>query len=209
MYSIYVCDTETTGLSETKNDIIEVCFWRLGEEESKTWWMKPLNPENIEDAALKVNKHKREDILGLTKEGREKYRDPKEVLVEIEEWLMQDGSSAEERIIIGQNIDFDHRFMVQCWLKNGCRDSFPFGYWRNETDNITHKIDTMELVMFVDVLLGRKRKFYNLGSLVKDFDIKKAQAHRADGDVQMTKDLFEKIANAFKGPASVFADNYK
>ena len=28
-YAGYVCDTETTGLDAEKNDVIEVCFWRI------------------------------------------------------------------------------------------------------------------------------------------------------------------------------------
>ena len=48
-YAVYVCDTETTGLDAEKNDVIEVCFWRLGEPESRTWHMKPFNPENIQE----------------------------------------------------------------------------------------------------------------------------------------------------------------
>lgn len=218
MYSIYFCDTETSGLINTPGingsldntcDVLEVCLWRMGEPESKTWWTKPLNPENIEDKALKINGHKREDILWLTKEGREKYREPSIVLPEIEEWIMQDAAAAEERVFIGQNPEFDYRFLANLWQKVGAKDNFPFGFWRNKEENVGYTLDTIQLVRFIDVMLGKKRKFYNLGSLVKDFGVKKVQAHRADGDVQMTKELFEKIAEVFKDPAKAFADCYK
>lgn len=207
-YTAYVCDTETTGLIAEINDVIEVCFWRMGDPEPRTWWLKPLNPENIEDSALKVNGHKREDILGLTKEGREKYRHPDEVLPEIEEWILSDGASAEERVFIGQNPEFDYKFLYNLWKKAGHPEDFPFGFWRNKNENIGFTLDTIQLTRFIDLLLGKKRKFYNLGGLVKSFGIKKAQAHRADGDVQMTKDLYEKIAIAFKDAAKVFDDCY-
>lgn len=206
MYNIYVCDTETTGLNPEKNHVIEVCFWRLGEPESKTWWIKPLDNDNIEDSALKVNGHKREDILWNTQEGRGKYREASIVLPEIEEFLMQDGCAAEDRVFIGQNPDFDYRFLSSLWKRTGNKDTFPFGYWRNKDENVGYILDTVQLVRFIDVMLGNKRKFYNLGSLVKDFGIKRAQAHRADGDVQMTKDLFEKIMNGFSGSANNFID---
>lgn len=208
-YSVYVCDTETTGLDPVKNDVIEVCFWRIGEPESKTWWMKPLNPESIQDKALKVNKHNREDILGLTKEGREKYLPPEEVLPEIEEWIMEDGAAAEERVFIGQNPEFDYKFLAELWKKTGNQDDFPFGFWRNKNENIGYTLDTIQLARFIDLMLGKKRKFYNLGGLVKAFSIKKAQAHRADGDVQMTKDLYEKIAAGFESAAKTFRNCYE
>ena len=111
-YVKYVCDTETTGTDPDKNDIIEICFWRIGDEESKTWCMSPLAPDNIEDEALRVNKHVKEEVLGLTPEGKEKYRHPSEVLPEIEMWLMEDGAAAEERVFIGQNPMFDYNFLL-------------------------------------------------------------------------------------------------
>ncbi len=197
-YSCYVVDTETTGLDPLKHDVIEVCIWRIGEDSSRTWCMKALNPETIEDKALKINGHKREDILHLTKEGKEKYLHPDVVLPEIEEWIMQDGSSAEERVFIGQNPDFDYKFMYNWWKRMGHPEDFPFGFWRNEDENLGYTLDTIQLARWIDLLIGKKRKFYNLGGLVKAFGIKKAQAHRADGDVQMTKDLYEKMSEPFK-----------
>ena len=208
-YSYYVCDTETTGLDPEKNDTIEICLWRLGDAQSRTWCLRPLNPETIEDKALKINKHKREDILGLTKDGKEKYLLPDDVLPQIEEWIMEDGASAEERVFIGQNPEFDYKFLYNLWKKTGHPEDFPFGYWRNENENIGFTIDTIQIARFIDLLLGKKRKYYNLGGLVSAFGVKKAQAHRADGDVQMTKELFEKFAEAFKESAKVFEDCYE
>lgn len=201
-YTLYVNDTETTGLDPEKNDIIECCFWRLDEPESKTWWMTPLNTNAIEPSALRVNGHKLEDILRKTPEGKEKYRDPKEVLPEIEMWIMRDGAAAEDRVFIGQNPEFDYKFLMKLWERVGDADNFPFGYWIELPDgtkrNQTMIIDTTNLVKIIDVCTNKKRDRYNLGSLVKSFGITKAQAHRADGDVKMTKDLFEKIIEPMK-----------
>jgi DNA polymerase III epsilon subunit-like protein len=197
IYPIYVLDTETTGLNPKNNDIIEVCFWRDGEPESKTWHLKPVHPENIEDEALAVNGHKKEDILHKTQYGRDTYREPCIVLPEIEAWLMEDGAAAEDRIIVGHNPDFDHDFLVECWGKQSSLENFPFGYWRENRDgskrNIVSKVDTIDLVTLVDVCCNKRRKAHNLSACVKAFKITKAQAHRADGDVKMTKDLFEMI----------------
>jgi DNA polymerase III epsilon subunit-like protein len=213
MYSNFVIDTETTGTDPDKNEIIELCIWRLGDAESKTWCLKPLCPENIEEEALRINGHLLEDLLWKTQKGRDTYRLPKDVLPEIEMWLMQDGAAAEERVFIGQNPDFDYKFMLSLWKKHGTEDNFPFGYWiegkNGQRRNQGYMIDTMQLARLIDVCTGKKRARYGLGALVKDFGITKAQAHRADGDVKMTKDLYEKILAVLIGPITeAFNDSY-
>lgn len=212
-YVQYCIDVEATGLDPIKNDIIEVCFWRFGDAESKTWWLTPLSPENIEEEALQINKHLREDILHQTKEGREKYRHPSEVLPEIEMWLMEDGAATEERVFIGQNPMFDYEFLLALWRKMGVEKEFPFGYWipnRDGTErNQGYIIDTIQLARLIDVCTGKKRAKYGLGSLVKDFGVTKSTAHRADGDVKMTKELYEKMIGVLRDPIIVaFNDTY-
>lgn len=213
MYVSYVVDCETTGTDSEKHDVIEVCFWRLGDDESKTWCLKPLSPENIEEEALRINGHLKEDILWKTQKGRDTYRLPKDVLVEIEMWLMEDGAAAEERVFIGQNPDFDYKFLLALWRKASTEDNFPFGYWiegkNGQRRNQGYIIDTMQLARLIDVCTGKKRARYGLGSLVKDFSITKATAHRADGDVRMTKELYEKIISVLIGPiVEAFNDSY-
>lgn len=188
-FEIYIIDTETTGLDPVANDIIEVSFWRLKDDEQKTWYLKALNPEAIQDKAMKVNKHLKEDVLHKTAEGKEKYKEPSDVVSEIDVWLMGDGSTAEDRVFVGQNPEFDVEFMKELWKKAGTPDSFPFGNF---------VVDTMTLVRFVDLCVGRKRARYNLGSLVKDFKITKGKAHQASEDVRMTKDLLLKILDPLK-----------
>lgn len=209
---VYVCDCETTGLDPIKNDIIEVCFWRLHEEEGKTWCLKPKNIDAIEDEALRINGHKREDITHATAKGKEIYRDPSIVLPEIEMWIMEDGAAAEDRIFAGQNPKFDYDFLIQLWKKCGHPDDFPFGFWMGEgarRENIGSLIDTLQIVRFIDLCTGKKRPRYGLGALVKDFKVTKAQAHRADGDVKMTRELLMKLIEPIKNTViEKFADNY-
>jgi len=190
----YVGDVETTGLDPKINDIIEVSFWRLSDNVQRSWFIKAINEEDIDDAALQINKHKKEDILGLSKIGREKYQDPSEVVMEIEEWMMGDEAQVEERAFIGVNPDFDIGFLKAHWEKVGCSDSFPFGRF---------VLDLIQTTRFIDFCKGRRRQRYNLGSMIKDFKIKKDSAHRADGDVRMTKDLLNKQVGIVK---EVFAD---
>jgi DNA polymerase III alpha subunit (gram-positive type) len=212
MYVGYVIDCETTGTDAVKNDVIEVCFWRLGDAESKTWCLKPLFPENIEEEALQINGHLLEDILWKTQKGKDTYRIPSEVLPEIEMWLMEDGAAAEERVFIGQNPDFDYQFLLSLWRKTGSEDSFPFGYWidgKKDRRNQGYIIDTIQLARLIDFCTGKKRARYGLGALVKDFSVTRSTVHRADGDVKMTKELFEKIVAVLKDPIiGAFNDSY-
>ena len=199
-YVIYVCDTETTGLDPVDNDVIEVSFWRLSDDEQKTWCLRALNPETIQDKALKVNGHKRDDILHKTAEGRETYREPSDVVSEIEVWMMNDGVTVEDRVFLGQNPKFDFDFLRQLWKKAGSPHTFPFS---------SFIIDTIHMARFVDLCTGRRRDRYNLGSLVRDFGVTKAKAHRAEGDVKMTRELFLKMFDPVKSHiAEQFKDTY-
>ena len=81
-FTVYVLDTETTGLDPVKNDIIEISILRLGDkQQQKTWWMKPINLDNIDDGALKVNGVSKDDLLWKTASGKEKYKVVDEVFL--------------------------------------------------------------------------------------------------------------------------------
>jgi DNA polymerase III alpha subunit (gram-positive type) len=201
-YIIYVVDTETTGLDSKKNDVIEIsaCRFRMSnleETEQKTWYLKALNPSTIQDEALAVNKHKREDILHLTKFGRDTYLDPAQTVADIERWIMTDKMSAMDRVMAGQNIQFDVRALKALWERVESADTFPFNL---EKGNRT--LDTKMLATAIDVCTGRRRRYYNLSTLVKSFGVKKRKAHRAEDDVAMTIDLLVKMLNPLKDAAS-------
>lgn len=206
-YIIYVIDTETTGLDAKEHDIIElsVCRFRMSNPdlaEQKTWCLKALNPISISDEALAINKHKREDILHFTKFGRETYKEPNQVVAEIERWILSDDVSVMDRIIAGQNIRFDINAMQELWKKVGSYDTFPFDLKKNR-----RIVDTIMLTTIIDLCVGRRRKHYNLGSLVKSFNVTKRRAHRAEDDVAMTKDLLVKLLNPLKEQAKMAFDN--
>lgn len=191
LFSIYVIDTETTGLS-TDNDIIEFSAYRLNDDTQKTWLIKPINVEKIESDALRINGHKEEDILHKTAFGRENYLDPKQAIVEIENWLMEDGFPSTDRIIAGQNVSgFDKGMLVSLWNKCGSLETFPF--------STRLLLDTMIIELFLNVCSNTKNEYYNLGGLVTKYGVKKEKAHRADADVRMTKDVLLKQIEFFKG----------
>ncbi len=208
-YIIYVVDTETTGLSAKENDVIEISMCRftmddLDNKEQKTWYLKALNPTTIQDEALAVNNHKREDILHLTKFGRDTYQEPDKVVADIERWVMTDNMSAMDRIMGGQNVQFDVNALRELWKRVDCYDTFPFDLRKGN-----RVIDTKMFATAIDLCTGRRRRHYNLSTLVKSFGVKKRKAHRAEDDVAMTVDLLVKMLEPLKGSAKeAFEDCY-
>lgn len=209
-YILYVLDTETTGLDPKIHDVVEISMCRVfldgsKEDEQKTWFLKPLNPSQMEDKALEVNKLKREDLLWQTQEGREKFREPADVIAEIEMWMIEDEVSSFDRVMLGQNVTFDKDMLEALWNKVGQSSTFPF-----EIKNNNRLLDTKQLAILIDICTGTRRKYYSLGSLVKDFGVKKGKAHIASEDVRMTKDLFMAQINPIKEAiAEAFKDAYK
>lgn len=191
-FSFYVTDIETTGLDSHLHDVIELSMYRLGDESGnaqKTWCLKPLTPDTIDPGALRVNGHKLEDLLHKTKEGRERYLEPTKVLVDVENWLADDGLPAEKRFLIGQNIGFDKERLEQLWIKCNAKDSFPIG---------RRTLDTMILELFFDFCRGSFAEGYSLNQIIKRYGVKNEKAHSAAADVKATKEVFEKQVEFFK-----------
>lgn len=181
-FTIYIIDTETSGLSAEKHDIIELSAYRLNDNIQKTWYMKPLNPDTIDVGALRVNGYNINEILGKTPEGAAKYLDPMNVLPDIEMFFMEDGMAAEDRIFAGQFCEFDYQMMKQLWKKCDSENTFPFGAR-------PHMLDTKQIELFLDLCRGERSKYYNLSSLVEKYGVKKEKAHLAEFDTKMTKDV--------------------
>jgi DNA polymerase III alpha subunit (gram-positive type) len=209
-YIIYTCDTETTGTDSEKHEIIELSMIRFSlleniKEEQKTFLIRATIPDNIEDEALKINGHKREDILGLSKFGKDNYVHPKEVIPQIENWIAEDDCTVNDRVLTGHNVGFDDRMMESMWRRQGVVDTYPFQLGYNKL-----LIDTKAIALYIDVIAGMKRKFYNLGSIVKDYGVKKEKAHRAEGDTRMTKDVLLRQIKPFKEVVlEAFKSTYK
>lgn len=188
-YTLYVADVETTGLDSRIHDVIEMSLLRLSDNVQKTWHLKPLNPDHAEAAALRINGHKLEDLKHLTKFGRETYRDPNEVLVEVENWIQEDGTPAEKRILVGQNVNFDKDMFDQLWKKCNAKDTYPFG---------RRIMDTMQIEFFLDFCKGSMADGYSLSNLIKKYGVKNEKAHTAEADVKATREVFDKQVEFFK-----------
>jgi len=188
-YVIYVADVETTGLDDRKNDVIELSLHRLTDDVQKTWCIKPINVEAIEADALRINGHKLEDLLHQTKAGRDRYLDPVKVMIEVENWIMEDNVPNTQRVLAGQNIGFDRLFLEQHWIKCQAKDSFPFG---------RRFLDTMQIEFFLDMCRGTMAEGYSLKNLTKKYGLKNDAAHTAAGDVKVTKEVLSKQTEYFK-----------
>lgn len=189
-FELYVVDTETTGLDAIKNDPIEISIYKLNGDLQKTWCLKPFNMENISTDSLRINGHKIEDLRGQTQEGRDRYRPISKVLVEIENWLMEDGVTADDRLLVGQNINFDKDMLFRLWEKSGSLDTFPF--------NKKYSLDTMNIEVYMDLAKGLSPEAYSLNKLTKKYGIKNEKAHSAAEDVKATVALFRKQTSFLK-----------
>jgi DNA polymerase III epsilon subunit-like protein len=183
-YEIYACDTETTGI-ELENDIIEVSLIRLSTGEQKTWFLRPLNVENISTDALRINGHKLEDLKGLTAFGKETYLDPQSVVLEIEKWVCDDFVSSDDRFLMGQNLPgFDKPMLEALWKKCNANETYPFSRRRS--------IDTMGIELVFDLAKNNIAEGYSLRNLCKKHGIINSKAHSASSDCLATKEIFLK-----------------
>jgi DNA polymerase III epsilon subunit-like protein len=190
-FQIYVADTETTGLDYLKNEICELSMYHLNQDRQKTWFLKIEHPENAQADALRINGHKLEDISHKTAEGKSKYKDPSDVIVDVENWMLEDMASPAEKILCGQNITFDENFLVALWKNKNSYDTYPFG-------NRPFLLDTRQIELFINLVSGKREDFYNLNSLIKKYGIKNSKAHTAEADTLATKELLLAQLNVFK-----------
>jgi DNA polymerase III epsilon subunit-like protein len=192
-YVFYGVDCESSGLDCYKNDIIELSLIRMSDDPSKdiqkTWFVKPINIENIELGALRVNGHKLEDLKLETKYGRDTYKDANSVIIEIENFLSEDGFPAENRFLVGQNVSFDKSMMEQMWKKCNAFDSFPFG---------RRTLDTMIIELFMDYSKNTFAEGYSLKNISKKYGVVNTKAHSAEADIKCTVDIVRKQAEYFK-----------
>lgn len=189
-YELYVLDTETTGLDPMDHSPVEISILRISNKKQKTWHLKPLNTDSISTDALRVNGLNLEDLLGNTKEGREKYQDPSKVLVEIENWLMDDFTTANDRIMVGHNVSFDKIMLEFLWKKCNSHETFPFSR--------RYGIDTFQLEFFLDLCKNESSSGYSLNAVTKKYGIINVKAHTAAADVMATAAVFDKQIDIFK-----------
>lgn len=182
-FILYGCDTETTNLSPIDGEPIEISLFRLPTEEYRTWCLQPITLDKIQPEALRINGHKLEDILGRTKLGQERYRKPEEALIDIENWVAEDGMPASNRILLGHNVHFDREMLSFLWKKCNTYDTFPF--------NDKYALDTMQIEFFFNYINGSFMEGYSLRNLAKKYNIKQERAHSAEDDTKVMIEIFK------------------
>lgn len=200
-FELYGCDCETVGLDPQIHSPIEISIYRLSNDEQKTWCLKPLNFETIQADALRVNGVKIEDLRGQTAEGRERYQDPNKVLIEIENYLAEDGMRSEERLLLGHNANFDRNMLIELWKKCGSAGTFPF--------NSKYVLDTMTCELLINFAKGTEAEGYSLKNLVKLYGVVNTKAHSAAADTKATVDVFRRQIDMVKkafSKSSAFAE---
>jgi DNA polymerase III alpha subunit (gram-positive type) len=188
-YKLYYVDSETLGTNFIKHDVIEISILRMEDNVQRTWCIKPTNISDDCEQALRINGHKLEDITWKTAYGRETYLLAEKVIVDIENWLGEDGIPAESRFIVAQNASFDLNMLQQLWIKCNSKDSFPFG---------RRYLDTMIIELFFDYCKNDFAEGYSLSKLVKKYGVKNERAHSAAADTKATKEVFMKQVDYFK-----------
>ena len=188
-YILYICDTETTGLDPIKNDVIELSLYRLSDDMQKTWCLKPINVDNIETAALRINGHKLEDITHQTKYGKDTYLDPNQIIVDIENWMADDNVPATQRVLVGANTGFDKAMLDQLWIKCNSPDTFPFG---------RRYLDIQQIEFFLNMCQDNMLESYSLSNIIKKYGIKNEKSHTAAADTLVAKLVLDKQVEYFK-----------
>ena len=193
-FSLIAVDTETTGL-ELECDVIELSLYKMNTDEVRTWCLAPLNVAAIQPEALRINGHLLNDILHKTAEGRDRYRKPDDVIVEIENWLMEDGIPSDNRVLLGHNVNFDKDMLIGLWKKCNSSGTIPFSE--------KYGIDTMQIEFAFDYAIGKFAEGYSLRNLAKKYGIKNEKAHSSESDTKCTVAIYREQMKVLKSLQNV------
>jgi len=149
--NILFIDTETTGLSSERNEIVELAGIIVVNNEVKeefSFYFRPERFDTIQYSALMVT--------GLTIEKLKTYSDdPKEALKTIDKLLKKYAPINEEWFIGAQNTRFDLRFFSKWWDKNQSTSAKLF----------EHTFSKNYIDLMATARLARKKEIYNFENL--------------------------------------------
>jgi DNA polymerase III epsilon subunit-like protein len=166
-------DTETTGLSTKKHEIIE--FAAIREDGAVIEFkIKPQQIENAHPKALEVN--------GYTEEAWAEAISPE---VAVEQIILFAEGCEMTPMYAGHNVAFDWRFLQLLFESVGRIEDWPFHY---------HSADTMTLAREHLKPLGQRS--ISLGALCDTLKISNDGAHTALADVRRTLAVWNKLERA-------------
>lgn len=115
----YVIDSETTGLSTSIHEVVEISIIRCDDRVQLTEFIRAEHPESASWDALKITNKTLADL--------EKGASKEEVVDKVEKFLNEDGLTSAHRCMIAHNSSFDRRFIHALWEKTD--KAFPASLW--------------------------------------------------------------------------------
>ncbi|MBQ9900309.1 MAG: PolC-type DNA polymerase III [Acholeplasmatales bacterium] len=163
-----VFDIETTGFSQTYDEIIEIAAYKVYQGGIIETYDVFVNPK----------RHIRDKITRLTSITDEMIKDAKTIDQVLPEFL----EFAKDSILVAHNAKFDVGMIyAKCRANNISFEEFPV-------------IDTLNLFRVIAGYTGETKKF-NLKVLSKYYKVKQEQHHRANDDTRVTALCFIGMLN--------------
>lgn len=191
----FFLDTETTGLDQKKDSIIQLsCIVRVNGEETErhNWFMKPYKSNPVAEESTKVH--------GITQEQAEQFPDDEIALREFREMMDRynlgkyDTSTGRKikAYIVGYNVNFDLQ-MIKEWFE--ARSYFDL--WKKTYSPV---MDVMTMAIFPLAIKGIRphMKDFKLVTLYKTiFNEEFEGAHNSMKDVEATVRLYDSFTSYY------------
>lgn len=162
----YIClDLETTGLSPSRDWIIEVAAYRVREGDVEDRFVSLVRPGEVSKVTPFIT-----NLTGISREMVSDAPLPDEVLPELFEFIGDD-------MIVGHNTCFDMNFLYDGALKIGIS---PIGNDFTDTMRISRRT-------------YRELPNHKLGTLAQYLSVVPNGAHRAAADVETTINCYERM----------------
>lgn len=169
-HNLAFIDIETTGLSLTKNEIIEIgCVITSPLLEKIEEFEIKIKPERIEEAdpvAIKINRYNEED-----------WKDA----LPLKEALLIFLAKVKDCIMVGHNVSFDVSFLEYSFNKLGMTNSLHY-----------HRLDTVSIA-WAKLHKEPDLEHFSLRELGERFEIRNEKAHSALPDARATFLLYKKL----------------
>jgi DNA polymerase III epsilon subunit-like protein len=169
----YVLDLETNGLNHRFHEISELSILRAGDRTQLSRKVRVMKPENSNIDALRITNKTMDDLR--------KGISPTTLVDEVDNFLAEDGLTADHRCIVGHNaIRFDREFLWTLWARH--KRTFPATNW----------LDTMHLAKAAAKKQQLIKPKLNLSAACDIFGVKKvAGQHNAQDDTRNCYFLWE------------------
>lgn len=161
-------DTETTGLNEEENQILEIAFLMIKDLKIVDEYEFKIkhNEYSISEKAMEINNI---SLIEHEKDALEEKEVLEKIIVIIESYK----EDKKGLIPIGQNVDFDLKFIKKMFEKNGMGDKF-----KNYFDY--KKLDLMQVALLKCLEGKLELESQSLDSILKALNIeKREERHRA------------------------------